>query len=61
MAIFIVAIVAQTPAVGVNVKVCVPTVEVEIVVGFHVPLIAGVLVDVVGKVGAVELIQSGPI
>jgi hypothetical protein len=51
--------VAQTPAIGVNVKVCVPAVEVEIVLGFQVPEIAGVFVEEVGKAGAIEFTQSG--
>ena len=41
--------------------VVVPTVPVLIVVGFHVPEIAGVLVELAGRAGAAEPWHSGPI
>ena len=44
-------VVAQTPALGVNVKLNVPAVDVLTVAGDHVPDI--LLVEVVGSVGAV--------
>ncbi len=39
----------------------VPAVNVEIVAGLHVPVIAGVLVELVGKTGAGLLRHNGPI
>ena len=50
--IFIVAILAHCPAVWVKVYVVVPTVEVLIVAGLHVPVIP--LGEVVGRAGAIE-------
>ena len=44
---------AHCPAVGVNVYVVVPTAAVLIVVGDHVPVMAGVLVELAGNAGAV--------
>jgi hypothetical protein len=46
-----VAVVAQNPATGVNVYTVVPTVVVLIVLGFHVPVIDGTLVECVCKAG----------
>ena len=46
-----VAVVAQSPAVGVNVYV---PVAVLLTTGDHVPVIAGVFVELVGKTGAVS-------
>ena len=56
--ISIVAVVAHWPAVGVKVYVVVPTVAVLTVAGLHVPVM--VLVDVVGKAGAVVFCTNGP-
>jgi len=39
----------------------VPGVTVLIVAGLHVPVMAGAFVELVGKEGAVEFWQSGPI
>ena len=50
--IFIVAVLAHCPELCVNVYVVVPTVEVLMVAGLHVPLTP--LLDVVGKAGGVE-------
>ena len=44
-----------------NVNVVVPTAAVLIVAGNHVPVMAGVLVELVESVGAVLFWQSGPI
>ena len=44
-----------------NVNVVVPTAAVLIVVGNHVPVMAGVLVELVGNVGAALFWHSGPI
>jgi hypothetical protein len=49
--VVVVAHVGAAVDVGVKVYVCVPTVEVETVAGFHVPAI--LLFDVVGKVPGV--------
>jgi hypothetical protein len=46
-----VAVVAHCPAVGVNVYTVVPAVEV-LIAAFQVPVIAGVLFELVGNVGA---------
>jgi thiamine transporter ThiT len=46
----IVVFTAHCPAFGVKVYVCVPLVVVETVDGFQVPVIAGLLVELVGKV-----------
>jgi hypothetical protein len=48
-----VAVVAHCPAVGVNVYTVVPGVEV-LIAAFQVPVIAGLLVELVGNVGATE-------
>jgi predicted peroxiredoxin len=56
----IVVVVAHCPAVGVKVYVCIPTVEVLIVDGDHVPMIGGELVELVGKVPGVSFWQYGP-
>jgi hypothetical protein len=39
----------------------VPTVAVLIVAGFHVPVIAGIFVELSGRTGGAEFRQSGPI
>jgi hypothetical protein len=51
MTTFIVVEVAQTPAAGVKVYVCVPATTVEIVLGLQVPFIP--LVEIVGNNPAV--------
>ena len=51
---------AHNPAVGVNVYVAVPAVAV-LTTGDHVPVIAGVFVELVGKTGAVEFKQTSDI
>ena len=38
-----------------------PTVAVEIVAGLHVPVMAGILVELAGSEGATDPWQSGPI
>ena len=38
-----------------------PAVLVMIVAGFHVPVIAGIFVELAGKDGAMEFRHSGPI
>ncbi len=53
MVMIIVVSVAHCPAVGVKVYVCIPTVEVLIVDGDHVPVIGGVLLELVDKVPGV--------
>jgi hypothetical protein len=50
---FIVVFVAHWLAFGVKVYVCVPFAVVEIVVGFQVPVIAGLFVELAGKVAGV--------
>ena len=52
--ISIVTVLAHWPVVGVKVYVVVPAVAVLIVAGLQVPMIAGVLVELVGSAGAVE-------
>ena len=59
MVISIVVVVPHWPAFGVKVYVVVPSVDVLMVAGFHVPAIP--LLDVVGRAGAVAFWQSGPI
>jgi hypothetical protein len=54
MLTFIVALEAHIPAFGVNVYVKLPTVEVLIMDGVHVPFIVGEFKEVVGKTGLVE-------
>ena len=54
----IVVVVAHWPAVGVNVYVVVPTLVVLIVAGAQVPVI--LLVEVVGRPGAVVFCTNGP-
>ena len=54
-----VAVVAHCPAVGV--KVYVPPVVLLIVAGLHVPVIAGVLVELAGNIGAVVPLQKAGI
>jgi hypothetical protein len=44
---------AHCPAVGVNVYTVVPGVEV-LIAAFQVPVIAGLLVELVGNIGATE-------
>ena len=44
---------AHCPTVGVNVYVVVPAAAVLIVAGDHVPVMAGVLVELAGNAGAV--------
>ena len=51
--IVLVAVVAHCPAVGVNVYVVVPAVAV-LTAGDHVPEIEGALVELTGKIGAIE-------
>jgi len=58
MVIFNVAVVAHSPAAGVNVYVVVPTTAVLITAGLQVPLIP--LADVNGRAGADEFRQSEP-
>ena len=58
--ILIVAVVAHWPALGVKVYTVVPTLDVLIVLGFHVPVMAGVLVELVGRAPGVALRQYGP-
>ena len=48
-----VAVVAHCPAAGVNVYTVVPGVEV-LIAAFQVPVIAGLLVELVGNAGATE-------
>ena len=55
-----VAVVAQTPDVGVKVQVVVPRMVVSID-AFQVPFIVGELVEVVGKIGAIEFRQRDAI
>ena len=50
----IVVVVAHWPAVGVNVYTVVPTTAVLITAGAHVPVIAGILVELAGNAGAAE-------
>jgi hypothetical protein len=59
MVIFIVNPRPHWPAFGVNVYIVVPTAEVLMVAGFHVPIIP--LVEVNGNAGAIEFRQNGPI
>ena len=59
MVTFNVVVLAHWSAAGVNVYVVVPTVEVLIVAGFHVPVMP--LLDVVGSAGAVAFWHNGPI
>jgi hypothetical protein len=65
MEIFIVAVVAHVgvpaaDAEGVNVYVWEPTLDVEIVVGFHVPAIGVAFVELAGKLPGVASLQYGP-
>ena len=53
--------VAFCPASGVNVYMVVPTLAVLIVAGLHVPVIAGIFVELVGNTGGMLFWQSGPI
>jgi hypothetical protein len=53
MVMIMVVVVAHCPAAGVKVYVCIPTVDVLIVDGDHVPVIGGVLLELVGKVPGV--------
>ncbi len=48
-----VAVVAHCPAVGVNVYTVVPALDV-LIAAFQPPVIAGLLVELVGSVGATE-------
>ena len=48
-----VAVVAHCPASGINVYTVVPALEV-LIAAFHVPVIAGEFVELVGNVGATE-------
>ena len=48
-----VAVVAQVPAVGVKVYTVVPGVEV-LMAAFQVPVMAGILVELVGNTGGTE-------
>ena len=59
MFIEIVFDVAHCPLLGVNVYVVVPIDELEIVGGFHVPIM--LLFDVVGRDGITAHLQNGPI
>lgn len=59
MAMLMVVVVPHCPAFGVNVYTVVPTVEVLIVAGLHVPVMP--LLDVDGSAGAVAFWHSGPI
>ena len=52
-----VVVVAHCPTAGVKVYTVVPAVEVLTVAGFHVPVIAGVFVELVGNTGAVPFWQ----
>ena len=52
---------AHWPAVGVNVKVNVPAVAVEIVAGLQTPVYGMLLVDVAGNAGATLLIHKSGI
>ena len=54
-----VVLLAHCPGLEVNAYVVVPTIEVLIVAGFHVPTIP--LIDVVAKAGATVFWQSDPI
>jgi hypothetical protein len=47
-------LIAHCPAVGVNVKTCVPGVDVLTVAGLQVPVIGGEFVELEGSVGAAE-------
>jgi hypothetical protein len=59
--IFIVVVTAHWPPPGVKVYVVVPRVAVLIVAGLHVPVIAGIFVELDGSAGAIEFWHSGPI
>ena len=61
MVIFRVVVVAHWPVAGVKVKRKVPVTVVLMVAGLHVPVIAGVLVELNGSNGAMLFWQSGPI
>ena len=55
-----VAVVAHCPAVGVNVYIIVPAAAV-LMAAFQVPVIAGMLVELVGKTGGAAFWHKGPI
>ena len=59
MVIFIVVALPHWPALGVNVYVVVPSVEVLMVAGLQVPVMP--LLEVAGNAGAVAFWHSGPI
>jgi uncharacterized membrane protein len=61
MTISMVTALAHWPASGVKVYVLVPAVKVLIAAGFHVPVTAGLLVELAGNAGGVEFWQRGPI
>ena len=57
---FILKVVGQLPEFGVKVYDVVPVLEVLMVAGFQVPVIGGLLVELVGRTGGVELRHNGP-
>jgi hypothetical protein len=59
--ISIVVVAAHCPASGVKVYVVVPVEFVFIVAGFQTPEIAGMLSELFGRAGAIELRHKGPI
>jgi hypothetical protein len=59
--ISIVVVAAHWPASGVKVYVTVPAEEVLIAAGLHVPVMAGIFVELAGKDGGTEFRHSGPI
>jgi hypothetical protein len=61
ISISIVAVPAHCPVLGVKVYVVMPTVLVLIVLGFHVPVIEGLLMELEGKLGAAPPKHNGPI